>query len=313
MTQAIKRADPTGGLLLPALLLAALTALIFEQSGAARFLDRPAAVAAPRTVLIAPRAFSYRAAGDFLRDGVPADGPVVTVAGPAPLEIMKFEVSAADYARCVADGACHVAEPRRRVEGDVPATGVSFNDATDYAQWLSAATGETWRLPSIEEWSFAAGSQAVDHALLKDTDSSNPADRWLALYEKEATVGIGNASAQPEPLGAFGENEFGIADLGGTVWEWTTSCNARTLVDGAGTVVSTLQSCGVRYLEGQHRTPMSAFIRDGRSGGCSVGVPPDNLGFRLVRKARWYEPLGKMIQALFAPNGADDQAAASGD
>ena len=28
---------------------------------------------------------------------------------------------------------------------------------------------------------------------------------------------------------------------------------------------------------------MSAFIRDAQSGGCSIGAPPDNLGFRLVR------------------------------
>ncbi|TGV96539.1 formylglycine-generating enzyme family protein, partial [Mesorhizobium sp. M2E.F.Ca.ET.154.01.1.1] len=26
------------------------------------------------------------------------------------------------------------------------------------------------------------------------------------------------------------------------------------------------------------------FIRDGKSGGCAVGTPPDNLGFRLVRE-----------------------------
>ena len=28
---------------------------------------------------------------------------------------------------------------------------------------------------------------------------------------------------------------------------------------------------------------MTDFIRDARAGGCSVGTPPSNLGFRLVR------------------------------
>lgn len=28
---------------------------------------------------------------------------------------------------------------------------------------------------------------------------------------------------------------------------------------------------------------MSGFVRDAQGGGCSVGTPPDNLGFRLVR------------------------------
>ena len=28
---------------------------------------------------------------------------------------------------------------------------------------------------------------------------------------------------------------------------------------------------------------MSSFVRDGKRGGCAVGTPPENLGFRLVR------------------------------
>ena len=34
---------------------------------------------------------------------------------------------------------------------------------------------------------------------------------------------------------------------------------------------------------------MSAFVSDAIGGGCSVGVPPDNLGFRLVRETGWHE------------------------
>jgi len=35
-------------------------------------------------------------------------------------------------------------------------------------------------------------------------------------------------------------------------------------------------------VEGAHRTYMTDFIRDPKSGGCAQGVPPTNLGFRLV-------------------------------
>ena len=34
---------------------------------------------------------------------------------------------------------------------------------------------------------------------------------------------------------------------------------------------------------------MSAFVRDALGGGCSVGVPPDNLGFRLVKEPNWLD------------------------
>ena len=43
------------------------------------------------------------------------------------------------------------------------------------------------------------------------------------------------------------------------------------------------ENCGVRVVEGQHRTYVTDFIRDARAGGCAVGTPPANLGFRLVR------------------------------
>ena len=39
-------------------------------------------------------------------------------------------------------------------------------------------------------------------------------------------------------------------------------------------------------LEGLHRAYMSNFVRDGKSGGCAVGTPPEHLGFRLVREER---------------------------
>jgi formylglycine-generating enzyme required for sulfatase activity len=164
----------------------------------------------------------------------------------------------------------------------VPVTGVSFRDATDYANWLSRETGNIWRLPTVGEWAFAAGSKARDHALGRETDGADPAERWLAFYEKEAALGS-DALAAPQPTGAGGINEYGVADLAGAVWEWTSTCGGRTTLDTDGTVLRQLDSCGVRMLEGKHRTPMSNFIRDAMTGGCSAGVPPDNLGFRLVR------------------------------
>lgn len=281
MTHTVAHDRPTG-LLLPGLLLAGLVALIGVQAGVVRFPAPAEAAVRPATVTIVPRAYAYRATGDFLRGTASIDGPLLSVDEPASLEIMKYQVSATDYALCVADGACAEAEPRRRGDGNVPVTGVSFDDATDYAAWLSERTGETWRLPTVSEWSFAAGSKARDHALGRETDGKDPAERWLAFYEREAALGA-KALATPQPLGALGENEFGVADLAGAVWEWTATCGSRTTLGPDDETISTLEACGVRLLEGRHRTPMSAFVRDAQGGGCTIGAPPDNLGFRLVR------------------------------
>ncbi len=273
--------DGRTALALPGLLLAALLATIGLQSGVVNFRPASAAGLVPQTTIIASRPYAYRAPGEFQRDGRVVDGPLVAGTAPVPLEIMTYEVSATEYARCVAEAACRKAEPRRRGFGDVPATGVSYDDATDYARWLSERTGEAWRLPTVAEWVFAAGSSAVDPALVLD-GSDNPADRWLATYARESAAG--DEVVAPSARGTFGTNELGVTDLAGSVWEWTSTCNSRTTLGPAGETLSHVEACGVKVLEGRHRTLMSDFVRDAKSGGCSTGIPPDNLGFRLVRE-----------------------------
>ena len=46
---------------------------------------------------------------------------------------------------------------------------------------------------------------------------------------------------------------------------------------------------------------MTDFIRDARAGGCSVGTPPSNLGFRLVRDddpSRWLKTMKEAGRSL---------------
>ena len=82
-------------------------------------------------------------------------------------------------------------------------------------------------------------------------------------------------------MGSFGANSKGLADVAGNVWEWTNSCFLRVSLDGDAERVANV-NCGVRVVEGAPRTYMTDFIRDPKVGGCAAGVPPSNLGFRLV-------------------------------
>lgn len=257
-------------------------------------------VSSPQTVVIAPRTFSYRAPGEYTRGGYAVDAPMLEVSATRALTIMKHQVSKGDYARCVADGACAPPEPEFNTPGNdnVPATGISFDDARIYAEWLSRQTGEVWLLPTDEQLAFAAGSRFPDDALgtgEEDTSNSNPATRWLENYRRETARGLARDPA-PKPLGAFGENEYGLADFGGNVWEWTTSCYRRIALDGAGRTGTDTSSCGVQLVAGQHRAAMVFFVRNPKGGGCAVGTPPDNLGFRLVKDTRWYASLIKALR-----------------
>lgn len=289
---ALKPGNPWPSLAVPVLLLAVLVGAVAVK---ADLIGGPApgsVLAEPPTVEIAPRRFEYRDNGEFFRNGFAVDGPVRTVTMRRPLTIMKYQVSAADYGRCVADGACAPAEPGFAAAdpADTPATGVSYDDAMAYAGWLSARTGQIWTLPDDRDLAFAAGTRFPDDALGVDINSTNPADRWLADYRREAARQA-SRDPVPQPLGRFGENEFGLADFAGNVWEWTSTCNRRVNLDRAGNVVNDTSSCGIYVASGKHRAAMSSFVRNPKGGGCAVGVPPDNVGFRLVKDTRWYAPL----------------------
>jgi formylglycine-generating enzyme required for sulfatase activity len=233
-------------------------------------------------VELQPGTMSYRVAGDFTRAAKQAEAPLTSVRFTHPLSIMKHQVSAADYQRCVDAAGCRALSPGVKPLADRPAVQISWHDADAYAAWLSRLTGEHYRLPTDEEWAYSAGSRYKDDTL--PIDDSDPSKRWLARYDREASRETG--TDEPQPFGHFGVNEHGLYDTSGNVWEWTSTCFVRTKLDENSQAISKNSNCGVRVAEGQHRTYVTDFIRDARAGGCAAGVPPSNLGFRLVREPK---------------------------
>ena len=217
------------------LLLAGIAGALVVKTGIVDMAPAGPAPGEPQTIEIAPRSFEYRDSGEYFRNGFAVGGPMTSVTIRRPLTIMKYQITAADYSRCVADGACPPPEPGFSVADAIntPATGVSYDDAFAYAAWLGARNGAVWTLPSDRDLAFAADSRFPDDALGVDINSTNPADRWLADYRREAARQA-SRDPVPQPLRRFGENEYGIADFAGNVWEWTTTCNRRVNLDKAG-------------------------------------------------------------------------------
>ena len=261
--------------------IAVLVAILATMAPPKTAAAEPTSVEAPAVVQIKPGSFQYWAAGEFTRAGKPVDAPHMSVHVSAPLSIMTHQVSVDEYRRCVAEKACSPL-PDEQTRPGVPAVMVSWNDAQAYAAWLSKRLGARYRLPTDEEWTYAAGSRAPDEAPLGDADA---VARWLARYTRESRGQP--IDALPQPIGHFGANENGLFDISGNVWEWTDTCYTRTVLDAAGKAIgSGTVNCGVRIAEGRHRAYVVNFIRDPRAGGCAAGVPPTNLGFRLVRESR---------------------------
>ncbi len=221
-------------------------------------------------------------------EGVDVDEPLlpdlvaVTLEAPSPASpdeapailVGRHEVTIAEWERCVAAGGCAHRPRVRNYQGpDHPVTNVNWRDARQYVRWLSRVTGQGYRLPRASEWDYLA-KDVVKEQTRKLWD--DPRLAWAADYANYALRG----SKATRPVGHFSENRQGIFDLDGNVWEWTDTCwlNEDSNARGEAT-----EDCGgSRILAGAHKTYQSEFVRRVPVGGCSIGVPPANIGFRLV-------------------------------
>lgn len=198
-----------------------------------------------------------------------ADQPVVFADGRR-IYVQRHEVTLAEWANCVAQSACNV-ELRPRPDQDpalTPATGLSYVDAQQYVIWINKKSRHVFRLPTAEEWTYMAASVLPTKPEPLFTDRSLT---WASSYIVE-----GLAPRTLKPQGSFSTSPEGIADLDGSVWEWTEECHARAADD------ADLSRCPAYFVGGEHLAAMSYLIRDPARGGCAAGTPPAHLGMRLV-------------------------------
>ncbi|MDH5857493.1 formylglycine-generating enzyme family protein [Lampropedia aestuarii] len=174
-----------------------------------------------------------------------------------------------------------------------PVLCVTRGDAMAYAQWLSAKTGATYRLPSEAEWEYAA--RAGTETAYFWGDSIEQGCRYAAIYDlsTDAATGFGFVTAQcndgtpyTASVGSFLPNPWGLYDMTGNAREWVSDAWEDSYATGP--VNQNPRTAGVAQFPvlrggGWNYMPQNERIAY-RSAYYSLELKSNMWGFRLVRE-----------------------------
>ena len=164
----------------------------------------------------------------------------------------------------------HPEGPWSTIDGrhDHPATHVSYGDATAFAEWAGK------RLPSEAEWEYAARGGLVQQRFPWGDDLEPGGEHrmnvWQGVFPNRNTLDDGHAGTAP--VRSYSPNGFGLFEMTGNVWEWTTGWYDS--VGGARTMRGGSYLCHASYC--------NRYRVDARSGS-TADSSTGNLGFRCVR------------------------------
>jgi sulfatase modifying factor 1 len=127
-------------------------------------------------------------------------------------EMAECQVTNADYARFLAAtkrrAPLHWSDPNFS-DAEQPVVAPSWFDAVAYCEWLSAACGRRYRLPTEAEWERAARGGLEQ----KQFPWGDEPPEHLTNYSARWKNG-------PEPVGRAERNAYGLCDIGANVHEW---------------------------------------------------------------------------------------------
>jgi serine/threonine-protein kinase len=185
--------------------------------------------------------------GEFVMGWKGADATIANGPGPTadfmefPVTVDdfwmdKFEVTNAQYRLCVAAGSCEPTYPY-----NIPPQGIEYYTSTEYDQypvagvtWYMARDYCTWvgrRLPTEAEWERAArgtdgrkyvwGNEPYSEELANMCDKDCP----TSVRGDIANPNFDDGFPGPAPVGSYpkGASPYGVMDMAGNMWEWTST------------------------------------------------------------------------------------------
>ncbi|HEX5656617.1 MAG TPA: formylglycine-generating enzyme family protein [Polyangiales bacterium] len=173
----------------------------------------------------------------------------------------------------------HPRGPGSKAQPNHPVVQVTHADALAYARWLGHA------LPTEVQWEYAAKAGRTDDALHhepRDASGHPTANFWQGDFPLQNALEDG--FAEHAPVGCFEPNAFGLHDMLGNVWEWTSNTyTASHTEEGCAPSSEGLTIKGGSFLCAAN---FCARYRVAARHLQEPTQPAMHLGFRTVRNAR---------------------------
>ncbi|QWR77729.1 formylglycine-generating enzyme family protein [Candidatus Magnetomonas plexicatena] len=226
--------------------------------------------------------------GDTVGDGDPNERPAREVC-VNDFSMGKYEVTNEQFRKFRPDHDSGKFEGLTLNEDKQPVVNVSWEDATEFAKWLSKKSGHTYRLPSEAEWEYAARSgtktshywgndtaEACTYANVSDVTAQKRFSKWRSFNCDDGFL-------VAAPVGSFKPNAYGLYDMLGNAWEWVQD------IYNAEAYSKLPKNNPVYEGSGEYRVERGGGWSNGPMGVRSshrIGLTPTfghrSLGFRLV-------------------------------
>lgn len=157
-------------------------------------------------------------AGMTARDKYDQDERAVSIS--KAFWLASTEVTQAQYQLLMGDNPATVPNPKGRTQmvgPEYPVVRVNLNQAQEFCAKLAQKTGRKVRLPTDEEWEYAAraGSDGLGGRQLDE----------IAWHK-------GNSGEKQHPVAGKTANAWGLHDMVGNVGEWVTAAKGAYIVGG---------------------------------------------------------------------------------
>jgi formylglycine-generating enzyme required for sulfatase activity len=217
--------------------------------------------------------------GDTNSDGTEVERPVHPVRISRPFAMGRYEVTFEEYDQFAAATGRELPRDEGWGRGRSPVINVSWNEAMDYAEWLSQQTIKPYRLPTEAEWEYAvrAGTETA---------------YWWGNEMKSGMANCNDGSSkwsgkQTAQVGSFKPNPFGMHDMAGNVREWVQDCwhdnynsapadSSAWKEEGGG-------KCGQRVVRGGSWTRTPGHLRSSYRIRFVTDARGYDIGFRLAQ------------------------------